>query len=174
MTKSQLGREELIWLTLSMKEASTGTQRRQEPGGRSWCRSHGGLLLPGLLSMACSACLLIEPRTTSPGMAPPTMGWALPHWSLIEEIPYNWISWRHFLNWGSLFYDDSSLCEVDIQNQSAPTPRPLPCCSWHEHRCMPVFLHFSSLFLWPASPYLTTRMSPVVGHRVRDSPHSNC
>ena len=25
--------------------------------------------------------LLIEPRTTGPGMAPPTMGWALPHQS---------------------------------------------------------------------------------------------
>ena len=24
--------------------------------------------------LACSACFLIEPRTTSPGMAPPTMG----------------------------------------------------------------------------------------------------
>ena len=26
----------------------------QEPGGRSWCRGHGGVLLPGLLPMACS------------------------------------------------------------------------------------------------------------------------
>ena len=45
-------------------------QWRQEPGGRSWCRGHGGVLLTGLFIMACSACFFIEPRTTSPGMAP--------------------------------------------------------------------------------------------------------
>ena len=47
----------------------------QDPGGRSWCRGHGGVLLIGLLPMACSACFVIEPRTTSPGMAPPTVVW---------------------------------------------------------------------------------------------------
>jgi hypothetical protein len=30
-------------------------------------------------------------RTTSPGMAPPTMGWALPQQSLIKKLPYSWI-----------------------------------------------------------------------------------
>jgi hypothetical protein len=30
------------------------------------------MLLTGLLPLACSACLLIEPMTTSPGMAPLT------------------------------------------------------------------------------------------------------
>ena len=34
-----------------MKEVRTGTQSGQEPGGRS---GHGGLMLTGLLSMACS------------------------------------------------------------------------------------------------------------------------
>jgi hypothetical protein len=32
------------------------------------------MLLTGLLPLACSASSLIEPKTTSPGMAPPTMG----------------------------------------------------------------------------------------------------
>jgi hypothetical protein len=32
------------------------------------------MLLTGLLPLACSACFLTEPRTTSPGMAPPTVG----------------------------------------------------------------------------------------------------
>jgi hypothetical protein len=32
------------------------------------------MFLTGLLPLACSACFLIEPMTTSPGMAPPTMG----------------------------------------------------------------------------------------------------
>jgi hypothetical protein len=59
--------------------------------------------------------LLIEPKSTSPGMAPPQ--WALPPWSLIEKMPYTWISWRHFLNWSSFLCDDSSLCQVDTQKQ---------------------------------------------------------
>jgi hypothetical protein len=42
------------------------------------------------LPLACSACFLIELRTTSPGMAPPTLGWALPHQSLrkgLRDLP---------------------------------------------------------------------------------------
>ena len=34
---------------------------RQEPEGRNWCRGHGGVLLTGLLTMACSTCFLIHP-----------------------------------------------------------------------------------------------------------------
>jgi hypothetical protein len=47
---------------------------RQELMQRPW-----RVLLTGFLPLACSACFLIEPRTTSPWMAPPTMGWILPH-----------------------------------------------------------------------------------------------
>jgi hypothetical protein len=68
-----------------------------------------------LLTLACSTCFLIEPGTTSLGMEPPTMGWTLSRQSLIEKIPYSWISWRHFLSWGSLFLDDSSLCQADLK-----------------------------------------------------------
>ena len=45
------------------------------------------LHLIGLFLLVCPTCFLIEPRT-SPGMAPPTMGWALPHWSLIKKMSY--------------------------------------------------------------------------------------
>ena len=35
-------------------------------------------------------------------LAPPTMGWALPHQSLIKKMPcrlaYSLVLWRHFLN----------------------------------------------------------------------------
>lgn len=69
-----------------------------EPGGRN-CRDHGGLLLTNLLFHVCSA--LIEPRATSPGMVPPTTGWALPHQSLIKKMPYklaySLILWKHSL-----------------------------------------------------------------------------
>jgi hypothetical protein len=74
-----VGRKGFIPLTLphcysSLKEARTETQTGQEPGGRIRCRGHGGVLLTGLLLMACSACLLIELRTTSPSMTPPNHG----------------------------------------------------------------------------------------------------
>jgi hypothetical protein len=49
------------------------------------------LASPGLLSL-----LSYRTKTTSPEMVPPTRG--LSPWSLIEKIPYSWVSWRHFLN----------------------------------------------------------------------------
>jgi hypothetical protein len=66
-----LGRKGFTWLALphhcsSSMEVRTGTQTGQEPGVKSWCRSHEGLLLPTLFTMACSVCSLIEPKTTSP------------------------------------------------------------------------------------------------------------
>lgn len=39
-------------------------------GGR---RGHGGMLFTGLLPIACSACLFIEPMTTVLEVAPPTL-----------------------------------------------------------------------------------------------------
>ena len=33
-------------------------------------------------------------------------------------MPYSWISWKHFLNWGSFLCDDSSLCQVHKQKQT--------------------------------------------------------
>ena len=87
MTKKQVG-EERVYLAYtnscnsSLKEVRTGTQTGQESADGS----HGGVLLIGFLSMACSACFLTEPRTTSPGMAPQTIGWALPTQSLIKKM----------------------------------------------------------------------------------------
>jgi hypothetical protein len=54
------------------------------------------MFFTGLPPLACSACSLIEPRL-------PAQRWhhpqgAFPPWSLIEKMPYSWISWRHFLN----------------------------------------------------------------------------
>jgi hypothetical protein len=73
MIKKQVGEERvdsaytsiLLFIT---KEVRTGTQvgRKQE-----LMQSHGGMFLTGLLPLAYSACSLIEPKTTSPEMAPP-------------------------------------------------------------------------------------------------------
>jgi hypothetical protein len=79
MAKKQVGEERVYSVYTSMllfitKEVRTGTHTGQEPGGTNGGRSHGGMLLIGLLPLACSACFLIEPKTTSPGVEPPTMG----------------------------------------------------------------------------------------------------
>ena len=51
--QKQLGRKGPICLTYHspLREAKAGIQTRQEPGGRSWCRSPGGMLLTNLLFM---------------------------------------------------------------------------------------------------------------------------
>jgi hypothetical protein len=92
-------------------------------GSRSWCRGHEGMLLSVLLLLACSASLLIEPKTTSPEMAPPTMDWALPPWSPIEKMSYSWISWRHFLKGGSFLCDNSNWVKLTHKNQPVPVLR---------------------------------------------------
>ena len=51
-------------------QRKSGQELTQELEGRSVYRSHGGMLLTGLLSLGLLTCFLIEPKTTSPGMAP--------------------------------------------------------------------------------------------------------
>jgi hypothetical protein len=43
------------------------------------------VLLTGLLIVTCSACFLIEPRTTSPRTTSPKIDWILPH-QLINQL----------------------------------------------------------------------------------------
>jgi hypothetical protein len=100
MTKKHVGEERaysaynsiLLFIT---KKIRTGTQTGQEAGADSEAME-GCSLLACLLSLASSACSLIEPRL-------PAQRWshlqgAYPTSSLIEKMPYTWISWRHFLN----------------------------------------------------------------------------
>ena len=84
---------------------------RQEQIQRPWRDVTYWPVSPGLLS-----CFLIEPRTTSPRMAPPTMDPFHP-WSIIEKTPYKRILWRHFLKGGSFLYNNFSLCQVDTKGQ---------------------------------------------------------
>jgi hypothetical protein len=77
MIKKQVGEERVysayISTLLFITERSQDWNSSRS-GSRSWCRGHGGMFLTGLLHLACSACSLIEPKTTSPEMAPPTRG----------------------------------------------------------------------------------------------------
>jgi hypothetical protein len=118
MIKKQVGEKRIYSAyisTVSEQELTQGRNLRQELMQRPW-----RVLLTGLLPLACSGCFLIERRATSPGMAPPATGWTLlPLESLIEKMPYSWVSWRHFLKGGSFLCDNSSLCQVDTQDEPA-------------------------------------------------------
>lgn len=89
----------------------------------------GMVSLIGLLPITCSVCFLIETRSTSPGLVPPTMGWTLPHQSLIKKMFYPKMLWRNFLNWGSFFSNNSSLCQVD----SEPSRTFYSLSTWHRN-----------------------------------------
>ena len=117
MTKSKLGRKGFIWLMFpSLKEVRARTQVGPKHRGRSWYRGHGGVLLIGLLIMACSACFLTEPRTTA-------QGWHHTQWAGLFHMNHQLrkcptglpIALSYFLNWGSPLSDDFSLCQVNIK-----------------------------------------------------------
>jgi hypothetical protein len=69
------------------------------------------MLIAGLLSLHSYRTQYYHPRddTTHHGPSNPP--------SLIEKMPYSWISWRNFLKGGSFFCDNSSLCQIDPQTQ---------------------------------------------------------
>jgi hypothetical protein len=123
MTKKQVGEERVYSAYTSMLLFITkGSEdwNSSRSGSRSWCRSHGGMFFTGLLPLACSA--LIEPKTTNSEMVPTTRGpphlitnWEnAPQLDLMEVFPQ--------LN--CFLCDNSSLCQVDTQNQPVHIPLP--------------------------------------------------
>jgi hypothetical protein len=78
-----LGRKGFIWLILSQYILSIikGSQARNSNGGGEWDR----VLEAEANAEAMEECCF---RTSSPAEAPPTMGWALPHKSLIKKMSY--------------------------------------------------------------------------------------
>ena len=135
MTKTKLGRKGLIQLRLPGspgKEVREGMQTA--PGGRSWCKDHGGMLLTGLLSMACSVCFLIEPRIPGPGMAHSQWAGPLSCWSL-RKCP-------------------TGGCHRVISSTEAPSLLTLVCVKLTQ--IQPVILHSSFFFVHADS---VTKMS---------------
>ena len=49
--------------SLSMRKVMVGNQVRQTPGERDLSRSHEGVMLTGLFTMACSFCCLLHYKT---------------------------------------------------------------------------------------------------------------
>lgn len=114
MTKKQVGERKgsfglAFWIIVHHWRKS-----EQEPGGGKWCPWRG--VLTHLLPQACPGCFLLEPW-------PPAQGWqhpqwlGPPYWSLVEIMPYSWMSRRHFLIWGSFLSNYCSPCQVDTWNQ---------------------------------------------------------
>ena len=111
MTKCNL--EDRIY-SASWREDRAGTWRQK------WCRGHGGVLLPGMTPMVCSACYVVVPGTTS-------LGWHCPQWAGHSHINQESRKCPTALpNWpiqGGLFFfffslglfcpSASSLCQVD-------------------------------------------------------------
>ena len=89
MAHSNSGREGFVLLTVpyhssSPREVRAGPQGKNREAG---AMERGPYLITGLLSTAYSACFLIEPRATSPRVAPPTVDWVLQHQSLSKGFP---------------------------------------------------------------------------------------
>jgi hypothetical protein len=119
MTKKQVGKERVYSsYTSTLLFITKGGQDRNSSraGSRSWCRGHRGVLLTDLLS-------LLSYRTQDHQLRDGTTHNEPSHpWSLIEKMPCSWFSWRHFVKGGSFLCDNSSLCQVDTQNQPVQLP----------------------------------------------------
>lgn len=75
----------------------------------------------GLPLVAFPASFPLKPRTSSLGIATPTVGFKLPHLSLIKEMPYRLVCFYPSLQEAfSFFSDDDSLCQVDPKLASTP------------------------------------------------------
>lgn len=91
MTKSQLGRKGLFDLHFQIpihhwrKPGQELKKGRELEVGADAEATDRVLLTALLLPVACSTNFLIEPRTSSPGMAPPRVGFILSHQSLIKK-----------------------------------------------------------------------------------------
>ena len=111
--RSKLGRKGFIQLTLPHccslpKEVRTGTQVGQKAGADAEAMERCSLL-------ACFPWLAQPALRTE--LRLPAQRWhhpqgALSPWSLIEKMPYSWISWRHFPNWSSFLCDNSSCVKL--------------------------------------------------------------
>jgi len=118
--RSKLGRKGFIQLTflhccLSPKEVRTETQVGKEAGADA--EAMEGCFLLAWFPWLAQLALLENPRPPAQGQHQPQWaGFPTTPWPLVEKMTYRWVSWRHFLNWGSFFCDNSSLCQVDTQN----------------------------------------------------------
>jgi hypothetical protein len=117
MTKKYIGEERvysayiatLIFLTKGNQDRDsqkTGTWR-QELMQRPWRSSAYWIASLGLFSLFSYGSQGYQPMDGITHDVPSHLR------SLIEKMPYSWVSWRHFLKGGSFLCANSSLCQVD-------------------------------------------------------------
>ena len=114
MTQKQVGEEKGVFglhfhiaVYYWRKSEQEHQGRNLEAGADAVAMERYLLASHSLLSLLCYRTQDHQPREV-----------ILYHWTLIEKMAYSWISWRHLLlYWGSFLSDDSSLCQVGIQNQ---------------------------------------------------------
>lgn len=83
-TKSSLGKKSLFCLQfITHHWGKPAKCSRQEPGGRNWSISSGGVLPAGLLTMAT---LLVKLGTTCLGIFLPAVAWDLPYLPVIKKM----------------------------------------------------------------------------------------
>lgn len=80
----QLG-EEMMCILFTAHKLSSRNIRVETQKQELMIRGHGGGQAFDLVLTACSACLLTIPSTTSPGVVPPKIGWALPGLTPIKK-----------------------------------------------------------------------------------------
>lgn len=81
MTKKQVGKEivHLAYTSILLFIIKRSQDKNSNRTGTWKQELTQRLQRSGLLLVACLACLLIDPRTRSPVVAPPTVVWALTH-----------------------------------------------------------------------------------------------
>ena len=120
MTKKQVGEERVYsaytsTLLFNTKGSHNWNSHRveiwrQKLMKKPWRGAAYWLASPGLLNFVSYKIQYYQPRDGT------THNRSSHILSLIEKMPYSWISWSHFLKGGSFLCDNSSLCQVDTQN----------------------------------------------------------
>lgn len=108
-------RKGFIWFALLHH---TSTLQEVRIGTWTDADAMDGVLLTGLLNLACLPWFFIEPRISTPGIALPTVAVALPNQSLNEKMfyrfAYNQIQWELFLNQCFHHSNDNTLYQVTL------------------------------------------------------------
>lgn len=110
----QLRRKGFIWLMLSC-------HRHDGSQGGNGCGQHGGTLLTGLLSKACSTCFFIQPKPTAQCDSA-EVDWALPSQVISRE-------WQADLM-EAVFPGDYSWCKADRSTWGMMSPEVMFMSGW--------------------------------------------
>lgn len=97
-TRSKLGKKG-FYLTVSQQAPSLKEVREGVQAGTK-------RVMEGCCLLDCPACFLLAPRTTSPGVTPPTESYTLPHQLSINKMHHRSIWQLYFLSWASFFSYD--------------------------------------------------------------------